>query len=288
MPTSSTTSVGPRGEGTAGTARHVRRGRAAGAGGATLVPFTGLVRGEALKLRRSPVWLFVAAMPLLTVITGTVNFQANQDQLTAGWEGYLSQVTLFYGLFYLAIGTALIATVAWRPEHRDASWNAMRTIPAPPARVVLAKTTVMLAPLAVMQAVLVVLAWIAGAAVLELPGLPPTTLALTGALTIVAAVPVLGVQSLLAMVLPSFGGPVALGLVGAVIGVGVSMASPGLAVVWPYSLLTTAQVLGSTAISTAGALEWREVGRVLVAAVATGAVSWALLALVSREVSKRG
>ncbi|WP_167202685.1 ABC transporter permease [Actinomyces respiraculi] len=240
-----------------------------------------LMAVEAIKLRRSLVWVFTLLLPVLAVVTGSVNYVGNEEVLSQGWSSYASQVTLFYGLLFLSIGVALVCAAVWRPEHRGTSWNAMRTSPASVVQVVVAKTLVMMVPVLVMQIVLVVLTWVSGTLVLGLEGAMPTVVVASGALTVVAALPLVALQSLLAMVLPSFGAPVALGLVGTVLGIGLSTRAQALAQLWPYSLVTQAQSLGSTALAGSGGLDWAGISPVLQGVVLSGVLCWGLLVTVA-------
>lgn len=242
-----------------------------------------LLAAETLKLRRSLTWVFVLLLPLLAVITGTVNYVGNQGVLSAGWQSLTSQVTIFYALFFFSVGVALVVNAAWRPEHRGTSWNAMVTMPVSPAKVVAAKTLVVMLPVAVMQVVLVVLTWLSGVLVLRLPDSVPLGLLVSSAVTVVAALPLVALQSLLAMRLRSFGGPVALGLAGTIVGLGVVRESEALAQVWPYSLVTRAQVLGSDAMANAQALDWDGLAPVLTGVLVSGTVCWGVLLLSARR-----
>ncbi|MDO4901788.1 ABC transporter permease [Actinomyces sp.] len=246
-----------------------------------------LLAVEALKLRRSLVWLIVVVLPVLTVISGSVNFAMNQAVLAATWETFTSQVTLFYGLFFFSIAVALLLAAAWRPEHRGSSWNHMATTPHSPAAVALAKTSVILMPVAAMQLLLIALTWLSGIVFLHLDGGLPIGFAVSALLAVVAAVPLAGLQSLLSMRMRSFAAPVALGLAGAVIGIGVAYKAQTLAGLWPYSLVTRALTLGSNALTDAGGLDWAGIGPVLAWAVVGGAVFWALLAHMARRATPR-
>lgn len=246
-----------------------------------------LLAAETIKLHRSMVWVFAVLLPLLAVVTGTVNYRANQGVLSSGWEAFMGQVTVFYGLFFYSIGVALVCAAVWRPEHRGSSWNAMRTTPAGAVRVAVAKTLVCVVPVAVMQTVLTALAWASGVLVLRLDGAPPASVLIDGALGVLAALPLIALQSLLAMVLASFGAPVALGLLGTMVGLGLSYAGGPLVTVWPSALVTRALSLGTSALATAGTVGWGAVGEVLRGTVLSGLVFWALLVLVARRRERR-
>ncbi|WP_236755499.1 ABC transporter permease [Actinomyces radicidentis] len=246
-----------------------------------------LLAAETIKLRRSMVWVFAVLLPLLAVVTGTVNYSANQGVLSSGWEAFMGQVTVFYGLFFFSVGVALVCAAVWRPEHRGSSWNAMRTTPAGAVRVAVAKTLVSVLPVAVMQLVLTALAWASGVLVLRLDGAPPASVLIDGVLGVLAALPLLALQSLLAMLLASFGAPVALGLLGTMVGLGLSYGGGPLVTVWPSALVTRALTLGTSALSSAGALGWGAIGEVLRGTALSGLVFWTLLVLVARRRERR-
>ncbi|MBW3070115.1 hypothetical protein GZ998_11465 [Actinomyces sp. 594] len=125
---------------------------------------------------------------------------------------------------------------------------------------------------------LIALTCLSGLVLLHLDGGLPIGFTVCALLAVVAAVPLVGLQSALSMRLRSFAAPVALGLAGAVIGIAVTYQSRSLAGMWPYSLVTRALTLGPSALTDAGGLEWSSVGPVLAWAAVGGAVFWALLA----------
>lgn len=246
-----------------------------------------LIAAEVLKLRRSMVWVSAAVLPVLAVVTGTVNYLGNQSVLSTGWDSYMGQVTVFYGLFFYSVGVALVCTSVWRPEHLGTSWNAMRTTPVGAVRTAAAKTVVCLVPVTVMQVVLTALAWASGVLVAHLDAGMPVGVLVDGALGVLAAVPLVALQSLLAMVLTSFGAPVALGLLGTMVGLGLSYGGGPLVAVWPYALVTRALSLGTSALSTAGALSWAGAAPVLLGTLASGLACWALLLVVAARRERR-
>ena len=128
-------------------------------GGGSRSGFASLLAAEAIKLRRSSAWVIAVLLPLLAVITGTVNFIMNRSSLHQGWVSLTSQITLFYSMMFCSLGVALLASTVWRVEHRGTSWNAMRTTPHSPTAVALAKTLVILAPVLAMQSILLALTW---------------------------------------------------------------------------------------------------------------------------------
>lgn len=241
-----------------------------------------LLGAEAVKLRRSAVWVVVLLLPLMAVVTGTVNYAANQGVLSAGWVSMSSQVTLFYSMIFFSMGVSLLASTVWRVEHRGSSWNAMRATPHSPAAVVLAKTLIILVPTAAMQAALVAMTWVAGMA-LGLGPILPASLPVSATLAMLAAMPLVALQSLLSMLMRSFAAPVALCFGGCVAGFGMLAAGSPLVYAIPQGLVSRCLSLGSSALSDAGSLSGSDVAPVLVAAGLLGGLAWGLLAAVAHR-----
>lgn len=232
-----------------------------------------MFRAELIKLKRSTTWLIALILPLLAVTTGTINLANNPDTLGAGWASFTSQVTLFYGLLFYSMGIALLAATVWRMEHRGTNWNLLLTTTRQPIKLILAKVAVIAVPVTCMQAVLVAGTLISGTFLLRLGGTIPWQFALVGALAVVAALPLIAVQSLLSMLLKSFAAPVALCLVGCVIGVATvtSVALRPVSFVLPQAINTRALNLGSTALAGSGGLTLGDALPILLIAVALAA-----------------
>ena len=259
-------------------ARTPATARSAGNGG-----FPSLLAAEIIKLKRSSVWVVAVLLPLLAVVTGTFNFYRNQGFFSAEWGVLTSQISLFYSMFFCSLGVALLASAAWRMEHRGTSWNAMRTTPHSPTAVALAKTLIHFTPVLAMQVILVVLAWISGTLVMGLGPAMPAAFIVSGLLAVVAAAPLVAVQSLLSMLMRSFAAPVAVAFLGCVVSFGLMASQSPLTYAVPQGILSKTLTLGSSAMSTAGKLDAASMLPLLVAIVGLGAVLWGLLALVARR-----
>ena len=244
--------------------------------------FTSLLAAEAIKLRRSSAWVVAVLLPLLAVITGTVNFIMNRESFE-GWISLSSQITLFYSMMFCSLGIALLASTVWRVEHRGTSWNAMRTTSHSPTAVALAKTLVILVPVLAMQGVLLTLAWLAGIAVAGLGPAIPTAFVASGLLATLGALPLVAVQSLLSMLMRSFAAPVAVAFLGCVVGFGLLASQNPLIYLVPQGILSETLTLGSSAVSTAGKLDAASMLPLVFAIVCIGAVMWGLLAIVARR-----
>ena len=245
--------------------------------------FVSLVAAEAIKLKRSSVWAVTILLPLLAVITGSLNFKMNREAFLQGWVSLTSQMTLFYAMMFCSLGVALLASTVWRVEHRGTSWNAMRTTPHTPTAVALAKTLVLFAPLLVMQVILVVLAWISGTFFMGLGPAMPMSFTVSALLGVLAAAPLVAVQSLLSMLMRSFAAPVAVAFIGCAVGFGLAAAQSPLAYAIPQGILSMTLVLGSSASSVAGSFDAASMLPLLAATVGVGAVLWGLLIVVTRR-----
>lgn len=237
------------------------------------------IRAELLKLRRSAVWIIVVVLPLFAVVTGTVNYVLNVGELSATWSSYWSQVTLFYGLLYLSIGVAVLASTLWRMEHRG-NWPRLLAAPVSPGSILTAKLAALALLVVVMQAVLIATGWIAGILAAGLPPALPANVLLVLALSALPAIAVAALQSLLSMLIRSFAAPVMLAVLGCVLGLGLMLAGhDSLALAVPYALVT--RVLGMLgAVTTATPLSWAEAARVGLPSLALAAAFTALGAVV--------
>ena len=241
-----------------------------------------MIVAELTKLRRAALWVVAVVLPVLAVTAGTINYAANQGVLSAGWESYWSQAVLFYGLFFMSMGVAVLASAGWRMEHRGHNWNLLMSTPARPGAIVGAKITSLMLVVAIMQAVLLVLVVVIGVFALGLEGAPPWEYLVVSLLGVVAALPVVAVQSLLSMLIRSFTAPVAVGLLGCAIGTGLLYSGQGGAVsyLFPHSLVTSALFLGNGAVSDSVGLDLTVMGSIVLAAVVLTGGLWALSALV--------
>ncbi|WP_127841642.1 ABC transporter permease [Actinomyces wuliandei] len=208
-----------------------------------------MLRAELTKLRRSSTWVVAIVLPVLAVVTGTLNVVRNEDALGSGWVPLTSQVVLFYSFLFYSMGISLLTATVWRTEHQGTNWNLLLTSTAAPLRLVAAKTASVLLLVAFMQLVLVAGTAVAGTRVLRIDQPFPWQLALVGLISLVAALPLVVLQSLLSALLRSFAAPVALCLLGCVVGIAsvTSTALRPVSYVLPQAIATRALNLGSSA-----------------------------------------
>jgi hypothetical protein len=174
--------------------------------------------------------------------------------LEDGWHALWMRSFVFYGLFPLPVGIAILASLVWRPEHRGSNWNMLMTGTAPAVRIVVAKTTVIAVLAAYMQLVALATVLALGRFAFGLPGLPPGQYGFALVLIMVGCVPVAAVQSWLSMVLRSFAAPVAIAFVGAGVSTAVLLIVETAPVLFvsPYAVVTRATQLGTATFADSG------------------------------------
>ena len=234
-----------------------------------------LIKNDLLKFKRSHMWAVVVLVPLIAVGIGAGNYSANTETLSAGWDSYFSQIMLFYGLLFCTAGIAVLAAYAWRVEHRGHNWLTMLTSTRGAGSLVAAKIAAISVVAAMMHAVLVILALVAGF-VLGVPGAIPTHLLAATALSLAPMVAVAAWQSLLSMVIRSFAAPIGIAVVASLISFGaLASGMPGVRFVLAPALLSETLWLGSTAVADAGAIDAGTVLTVVLTSAALAAAGWA-------------
>ncbi|MDO5498264.1 MAG: ABC transporter permease [Propionibacteriaceae bacterium] len=239
-----------------------------------------VLASELLKLRRSAVWIVVLVLPLLAVITGTVNYVLNLGAFRGEWDSFWSQVTLFYGLLFCSVGIATLASAVWRMEHRG-NWPRLMAGPTSSWGIVTAKLGALWVLVAAMQSALLVLTWASGVLVAGLSPALPARFVLSALVACLGGLAVAAVQSLLSMVIRSFAAPIAVAILGCVVAIGLLMSGRlALGMLVPYALLTQSLSLGSSAITDAAALNWVAVAQVAGPALVVTVVLTALAGLI--------
>lgn len=171
-----------------------------------------MLYSEALKLKRSWVWVICLIIPLLSVTLGALNFARNQEQLDSGWISLSSQAGLFYALIFFSVGSAVILSTIWRPDLNKSNWNAVLCSYKKPWAIFAIKALLGAALIVFMHLVFLMLtiatAWALGVKDIEL-----FTVARDSLVVIIAAFPLAVFQSLLSFLLRSYAWPIAVCLV---------------------------------------------------------------------------
>lgn len=233
----------------------------------------GAVRAEFLKLKRSLSWAVVVVLPVAIVFAGVATTLAARGQLDDGWHTIWLQSVVFYGLFPLALGIGILASLVWRVEHRGGNWNALMSGPTASLRIVTAKAVVVAALAAAMQAVLLVAVIVIGKLGFGLPGMLPGKYLAISLLIVLACIPVAALQSGLSMLMRSFAAPLPVAFVGACASVVLFQAGLDAAsFVIPYALISRATQLGTGVLADTVPITTGDVASITIAAVVLATV----------------
>ena len=195
---------------------------------------TACMKTEQLKLRHSHLWLVFLAIPLLPALLGAGNYLNNISILKSEWYSLWTQHSLFYANFFYGPLIAIYCSYIWRVERLNYNWNSLMTMPVAERDIFLAKLLLALRCTVALQLWVGVLFTLSGKLV-GLPGLPPGEIffwLLRGSL---GGMVTAALQLVLSMMIRSFAVPIAIALLGSV--VGFLLSSKGYGVVWPYSLM---------------------------------------------------
>ena len=189
---------------------------------------------EFRKLRHSHLWLVFLVIPLIPTVMGAGNYLNNLGMLKSEWYSLWTQCSLFYSNFFYGPLIALYCAYIWRVEHLNHNWNQLMTMPVPVRDIFLGKLVLALGCTVFLQLWLWVLFAAAGRYV-GLPGQPPAEILVWILRGSVGGMGIAALQLLLAMIIRSFAVPIALALLGSI--VGFLLSNGGLGLYWPYSLM---------------------------------------------------
>lgn len=193
------------------------------------------ISAELLKLRHSRIGLVLAILPIVSLLIGCANFYFNQGVLQNGWYSLWTQVSLFYGEFFLPILIAICAAYVCRLEHLNRNWNMVLTSPVSVASIVLAKWMVVSLLILFAQTLFMLFYWLAGT-LFSLPGPFPVETIGWAIRGWYASLSISALQLGLSMRIRSFATPIGISLCAVFIGLGMYIVKLGL--FFPFSLLT--------------------------------------------------
>lgn len=192
------------------------------------------VRMEKMKLKHSHIWLVFLLIPVIPTFMGAGNYMNNLEMLKSEWYSLWTQHSLFYSNFFYGPMIALYCAYTWRVEHLNHNWNSLMTMPVPIRDVFLSKLILSLGCTVAIQVWIWVLFVIAGK-IVGLPGLPPLEIFVWILRGSVGGLGIAALQLVLSMIIRSFAVPIAIALLGSIIGLLAS--NGGLGFYWPYSLM---------------------------------------------------
>lgn len=193
------------------------------------------ISAEWLKLRHSRIGLVLAVLPIISLLIGCTNYYFNQGVLQNGWYSLWTQVSLFYGEFFLPILIAICCSYVCRLEHLNRNWNMVMTSPVSVSSVFLAKLIVVSILILFAQAMFMGLYWLAGT-LFSLPGPFPIETIGWWLRGWYASLSISALQLGLSLRIRSFATPIGISLCAVFIGMGMYIAKLG--TFFPFSLLT--------------------------------------------------
>lgn len=251
-------------------------------------PGMNTLRAEIVKLRRSLSWVIVVLLPLVLVLSGSVMTLIDGRGLENGWHTLWLRSVVFYGMFPLAVGIAILASLVWRAEHRNSNWNALMAGPNSSLRIVLAKSVVVAVLAALMQVVAVVTVILLGKLAFDLPGFLPAQYLAVSAVIVVASLPVAVLQSWLSMLMRSFVLPIAVAFVGAGFSTVLLVLGLDAAIfVSPYAAVSRATQLGTATFADTGDITLPLLAMIIAASLVLSAVLTAANTLVLERTDAR-
>lgn len=193
-----------------------------------------MIRADAMKLRRSPVWLAFLFLPIIPALLGTLNYNNNLGLLTEEWYSLWTQHTLFTCYFFLPIMLGIYCSYLMRLEHSNHNWNKLLTMPVPTWQIFVSK--LFSASLMIVLSEL----WIGALFILsgKLVGLnsplPPELISWLACGTL-GGIVMAAAQLFISLIIRSFALPVGIALAGGLSGL-VALAK-GFGHIYPYSLM---------------------------------------------------
>lgn len=193
------------------------------------------IRSEFLKLKRSPLFIAVIALPVLSTILGTLNFQANRGILQHEWISLWSQFSLFMCYLFFPSLIAAFASYLWRLERAANAETEFFLMPRPLWLLVISKFIVCSFLIICSLAVLFICYFIVGNFLNFNSAFPLMQCLLYFVLGSIAAFPLILFHLVLSYKISNFAIPVGIGFLGGLLGLVIT--SAGFGQVFLYSLM---------------------------------------------------
>lgn len=193
------------------------------------------VAAEWPKLRRSRMWLVLVSLPVVSLMIGCANFIMNREALEGGWYSLWTQVSLFYGEFFLPVLIAICCAFVCRLEHTNRNWNLILAAPISLTSLFIAKLVIVGVLIAGAQALFLLMYWTSGQ-MLSMTDPFPLDIIMWTFRGWVASLSIAALQLGLSIRIRSFATPIGISLCAVFVGLGLYVLKLGL--LFPYSLLT--------------------------------------------------
>lgn len=205
------------------------------------------ISAEWLKLRHSRISLVLAILPIISLLIGCFNYYFNQAALQNGWYSLWTQVSLFYGEFFLPILIAICCAFVCRLEHNNRNWNMVLSSPMSVTSFFMAKLVIVGVLILAAQGFFMFMYWAAGKLFAIPDDFPMETIvwSLRGWF---ASLSIAALQLGLSIRIRSFATPIGIGLCAVFLGLGMYVLKIGM--LFPHSLLTIGMgVLSQTGLT---------------------------------------
>ncbi|ANY76092.1 multidrug ABC transporter permease [Paenibacillus ihbetae] len=194
-----------------------------------------ILSAEWLKLRHSRIGMVLAILPVISLLIGCFNYYFNRSALHNGWYSLWTQVSLFYGEFFLPILIAICCAFICRLEHMNRNWNMILAAPISITNLFVAKLFTVSMMIFAAQAFFMLMYWFAGQ-LFSIPGPFPKETVLWSLRGWFASISISALQLGLSIRLKSFSTPIGISLCAVFLGIGLYVLNLGM--LFPYSLLT--------------------------------------------------
>ncbi|KYH34545.1 ABC-2 family transporter protein [Clostridium tepidiprofundi DSM 19306] len=193
------------------------------------------ISAEWLKLRHSRIWLVLIILPIISISLGSINYYFNRGVLQNEWYSLWTQVSLFYGEFFLPILIAICCAFICKLEHVNKNWNIIMTSPISARNIFTSKLVVITILIFMVQVFFLILYFIVGKLFGLSTQIPSETIGwiIRGCF---ASLTIIALQLGLSIRIKSFAAPIGISLCCIFIGLGMYIIKSGM--FFPHSLLS--------------------------------------------------
>lgn len=163
-----------------------------------------MLKLELKKIKFVNILLASLIIPLLANAFGLINYMGNQEILTHQWQSLWTQVSLFYFSFFYIPLIAIVIASLWSVEHK-AGLNCIRLSPKKNMSFILTKITLALIIISLCQVYFLALFYLAGKFIGNFSSINFNLYFYYVILSILLALPIIGIFGALAIRIKSFG-----------------------------------------------------------------------------------
>lgn len=125
--------------------------------------FLHVVAAELVKIGRLPIWLLVAASPLLAALIGVfVNLDTPATAEGSKWPMLLGAMSMLHAVLLLPVLAGILSAWVCRYEHVGGGWKQLLALPVTRTTVYAAKLTMVVGLLGICQLLMLLAVWLVG------------------------------------------------------------------------------------------------------------------------------